>query len=160
VTANTTFSARIDANLTTQGTPEWWLAMFSLTNGSSDAEADADPDGDRLPTWAEFVAGTDPTNAASTFAVADVSPHVTNVLLVPITNEYGLSTARVPIVSGLVLRWASVSNRTYSLWGAPTATSSPVELLGGMAATPPTNAVIRPLTGDGPVRFYRLGVTY
>jgi hypothetical protein len=157
VTASATFGAHMAANRTVQGTPEWWLAERGLTNGSMDAQAAGDTDVDGLETWAEYVAGTDPTNAASTFAVTEVTPHCTNVLWRPVTNELGVCTVRTPIVSGLAVRWASAPNRLYSLWGAATPTSAPVELLGSILSTPPTNTVIRPLT-DGPVRFYRLGV--
>lgn len=66
-----------------------WLRQFGLPNdGSAD---DADPDGDGLNTFQEWVAGTAPTDAASTLR-----------LLAP---SEGLL--------GVLLRWTGVSNRAY-----------------------------------------------
>ena len=47
-----------------QGTPALWLRTYGL-NGDPAAAELADPDGDRVPSWQEYVAGTDPTNAGS-----------------------------------------------------------------------------------------------
>lgn len=51
---------------TTTGVPHWWLAQHGWTNNFEDAALD-DPDGDGYATWQEYLAGTDPTNAASRF---------------------------------------------------------------------------------------------
>ena len=53
------------------GTPYWWLAGYGLTNYNADAVADQDADG--LKTWQEYIAGTDPTSAASTLKVAQTN---------------------------------------------------------------------------------------
>ena len=53
------------------GTPYSWLAGYGLTNYDADAVADQDMDG--LKTWQEYIAGTDPTNAASTLKVAQTN---------------------------------------------------------------------------------------
>ena len=55
---------------TTQGTPYDWLEMFGVTNNHETADTE-DWDEDGLLSWQEYVAGTDPTNAASRFAVLD-----------------------------------------------------------------------------------------
>jgi len=48
--------------LATHATPYWWLAHFGWTN-DFDAAALDDPDEDGTPTWQEYVADTDPTDA-------------------------------------------------------------------------------------------------
>jgi hypothetical protein len=68
-----------------------WLQSYDLpTDSSSD---NADSDGDQATNFQEWLAGTVPTNAASVFSV------------VGLTRE----------ASGFVVRWASVTNRTYFL---------------------------------------------
>ena len=59
-----TVQANFAANFATNGVPEWWLAQYGWTNDfDAAALADAEPDG--YFTWQEYVADTDPTNAAS-----------------------------------------------------------------------------------------------
>jgi hypothetical protein len=66
-----------------------WLQQYGFeTDGSADF---IDSDHDGMNNWKEWVAGTNPTNAASVLA-----------LLPPITT-----------ISNTTLRWKSVSNRTY-----------------------------------------------
>ncbi|HBA85545.1 MAG TPA: hypothetical protein DCZ95_15785 [Verrucomicrobia bacterium] len=76
------------------GTPEAWLGQYGWTNAFDAAEAN-DADGDRMAAWEEYVAGTDPTNAASFFQVSGFRSQV----------------------SGFVLRWNGVSGRLYSIDG-------------------------------------------
>jgi sugar lactone lactonase YvrE len=45
-------------------TDEWRTKFFGSTT-NPDADAMADPDGDHIPNWQEFLAGTDPTNPDS-----------------------------------------------------------------------------------------------
>ena len=49
---------------TAQGTPHYWLAAHGWTNDFETADL-ADPDGDGMATWAEYIAGTDPTDSNS-----------------------------------------------------------------------------------------------
>lgn len=49
---------------TANGTPLWWLASYGWTQNVAVAES-ADSDGDGLPTWREYQAGTNPTNSNS-----------------------------------------------------------------------------------------------
>ena len=59
--------AIFEANLAPAGTPEWWLAQHGLTNRAFEIEEMDDVDHDGHAAWEEWIAGTDPTNAASVF---------------------------------------------------------------------------------------------
>lgn len=119
--------------------PLLWLVEHGLaTDGTAD---DADSDGDRLANWEEWVAGTVPTNAASTLAMQEAAP--------------------LPGEGGTRVRWQSVAGRRYWVESA--------EALGGPAAFTPfvsnivgqagTTEILdaRPAPADGS-RFYRVGV--
>ncbi len=68
-----------------------WLRQYNLSqNGSADY---ADPDGDGMSNWQEWIANTNPTNSTSALK-----------LLRP-TNS----------AAGLILSWTSVADRTYQL---------------------------------------------
>ena len=66
--------AHFDELVTSHGTPWWWLASYQLTNSGFEVQAGADPDGDRLLTWEEWIAGTIPTNELSVLRVAGFPP--------------------------------------------------------------------------------------
>ena len=91
--------------VTTRGVPYDWLAAYGWTNQFEEAEQ-ADQDSDRLATWQEYVAGTDPTNEHSVLALC-------------IAKKGD---------DALQLGWAAVSNRTYSLCGLDGTTNPPQEL--------------------------------
>jgi hypothetical protein len=55
------------------GTPLTWLRSYGFTSDFAIAE-EGDPDGDRMQTWEEYRAGTDPTNAASVFRLQEIAP--------------------------------------------------------------------------------------
>ena len=56
--------ANFAENLAASNTPEWWLALHGWTSDfDAAATRDAEPDG--FFTWQEYIADTDPTNAAS-----------------------------------------------------------------------------------------------
>ena len=63
-------SATFAANQTTNGTPHSWLARYALATNDTGALYD---DGDGAPAWQEYVADTDPTNAASYFCITGVT---------------------------------------------------------------------------------------
>jgi len=73
-TEATTVKGIVKPSMAANGTPWWWLAQHSLTNGTGDnsdfnaAEA-ADPDGDLMISGDEFVGGTDPNNRNSVFTI-------------------------------------------------------------------------------------------
>jgi hypothetical protein len=112
-----------------------WLQQHGLaTDGSADL---TDADSDLMNNWQEWIAGSDPTNASSVLR-----------LLAP-TNA----------LSGVLVRWQSVTNRTYFLERGTNVASGSFSsiasnILGQFGATTftDTNA-----SGSGPF-FYRVGV--
>jgi sugar lactone lactonase YvrE len=76
------------------GIPDSWRLLYfgTVSNGLSAAEAD--PDGDGANNWQEFIAGTNPLDAASVFE------------FMPATTPSG---------SDFTLQWPSVVNKSYSV---------------------------------------------
>jgi hypothetical protein len=62
------------------GTPLTWLRSYGFTNDFAVAE-EGDPDGDRMKTWEEYRAGTNPTNAASVFRFQQIAPAANGIRL-------------------------------------------------------------------------------
>jgi autotransporter-associated beta strand protein len=81
------------ADLSAQGVPHWWLAGYGWAGELNDA-ATNDPDQDRMLTWQEFWAGTDPTNRDSFL---------------------GMNQAAPAAGGGFVIRWQSVTGRSYAV---------------------------------------------
>ncbi|MGD0259994.1 MAG: thrombospondin type 3 repeat-containing protein [Verrucomicrobiota bacterium] len=111
-----------------------WLQYYGLpTDGSADY---ADTDGDGMNNWQEWIAGTNPTNAASALRMLSAT-----------------GTG-----SGVMVSWTSVTNRSYSLERATNLGASPaffllgsnIAGLAGATTFTDTNAV-----GAAP-RFYRV----
>jgi hypothetical protein len=78
--ASATVHVFFAANVTTNGTPEFWLAGYGLTGGTFQAEDDADQDADGMRTWEEFVADTDPTNGASRLRIVGIGGTLTSLV--------------------------------------------------------------------------------
>ena len=69
------------------GVPQTWLDAYGITNENSDL------DGDGMPAWQEYLAGTDPANPLSKLAFTGVNLSKSN----------------------LVLRWQAVAGKTYDI---------------------------------------------
>ena len=111
-----------------------WLQQCELPmDGSADT---ADPDGDLMNSWQEWLAGTDPTNALSFFHI-------------------GASSKNSPAS----ISFLSSSNRTYTLWRMPTLAPPDWTPVPGEQAIPGNGG---PLTlsdpTNAPQQFYRVEV--
>ena len=125
------------APITDVTSDEWKLQFFgSLT--ATNANPNADPDHDGVPNWAEYIAGTDPTNAAS------------RLMFNPTTTQMPGGQRQV------VLSWLSAPGKLYEVQVASTPTGgswSNLTTVSG-AGAPVTALDINP---SGP-RYYRLRV--
>jgi subtilisin family serine protease len=122
----------VDADL--NGLPDWWeLEYFSQQTGT---DPNADPDHDGLSNLAEWLAGTNPTNAASSLRL--------RVLSVSNLNTVSLA-------------WPSVAGKTYRL-ECSTNLLTGFDLVIRTNATAPTNVVTDTAIIPGNTRFYRVGV--
>lgn len=145
-TNNGVLQAFFSPALTTNGVALWWLAEYGLTNAAPEAEAESDQDGDQMPARAEYIAGTDPTNALSQLNVA--------AMVAITTSTGGLTVTRV---TDHRLEWDSVSGRLYTVWTG-TNLLGPFTPVASVTAAPPRNASSQPANA-GP-RFYRLEVQW
>ncbi|HXI69496.1 MAG TPA: S8 family serine peptidase [Verrucomicrobiae bacterium] len=120
----------------TNGLPDWWeLQYFGHLTGTG---PNADPDQDGLGNLSEWLAGTNPTNAASGLRLFVSSAGNSN---------------------GVVLSWPSVAGRTYRLERATnllTGFHSTVRT--NVTATAPTNTETDAAILPGNARYYRVGV--
>jgi subtilisin family serine protease len=118
------------------GLPDWWeLQYFGHLTGT---DPNADPDHDGMNNLAEWIAGTNPTNAAS----------VLRLTLVSATNA-----------SNIVVRWSSVAGKNYWLERSTNlATGFNAVVATNIAATAPTNTQTDTAILPGHTRFYRVGV--
>jgi subtilisin family serine protease len=118
------------------GLPDWWeLKYFSHLTGT-DPNADSDHDG--MSNLAEWLAGTNPTNAASSLRLTLLSDSNSN---------------------GVVLSWPSVAGKTYWLARSTNlSTGFDSTVFTNIAATAPTNTETDAAILPSSDRFYRVGV--
>jgi len=108
-----------------------WLQHFNLPiNPATDT---ADPDGDGVNNYREWLAGSDPTNPFSFPPLLTLIPYGANVILTWPTNAFGFTLQ------------STTNLGSPSVWS----TNSPAPIIiGGQ------NVIINPITG--PQQFYRL----
>ena len=115
-----------------------WLASYGLP---SDGSADySDPDGDGMNNWQEYLAGTNPTNAASVFRI---------------------TSAQMVSSTQFVVHWSSVSNRLYDVMratnlAAGTGAFVPLSGATNLTGTPPQNVWTGSVTRASAPAFYRV----
>jgi subtilisin family serine protease len=118
------------------GLPDWWeLEYFGHLTGT---DPNADPDQDGMNNLAEWIAGTNPTNAASSLRLT----------LESATNS-----------SGTVVSWSSVAGKNYWLERSTNLMTGFDSIVStNVAATAPTNTLTDTNVLPGSTRFYRVGV--
>lgn len=129
----------IDPRVAAHGTPLDWLDHFGMvTNGNYNAAELLDIDGDGMPAWQEYIAGTNPTDPASSLRIAN---------------------AGMSIQGSTIIRWSSISNRFYSV-SYTTNLMEDFSVLSGarnLPATPPENIYTNPIQVGGSA-FYKISV--
>ena len=118
------------------GLPDWWeLENFGQLTG---ANTNADFDGDGMSNFAEWIAGTDPTNPASNLRV---------------NGQRGAQP------DTFVLQWPSVAGKTYRVEIATNLLKGfNAVLRTNIAATPPFNTETDSFAPPDSARFYRISV--
>ncbi len=109
-----------------------YFPVFTATN----AAPTADPDGDGMKNLAEYIAGTNPTNAASVFKL--LSP----------TNSH----------SGTAVRWLSVAGKNYQVFSRTNLLSGSWQSNGTAVVATGTNAQYLDPNRTNGIRFYRVQV--
>ena len=116
--------------------PDWWEQTYFSHLLGTNANADADHDG--ASNLAEWIAGTNPTNAASSLRLLAPSATTTNTI---------------------VLRWPSVAGKTYRLERATNLSAGFNAIVrSNITATPPTNTETDAAALSAKARYYRIRV--
>ena len=121
-----------DAN----GIPDDWERRYFLQNGGIDPSGDDDNDG--VTNWAEYIAGTDPTDATSLFSIRKM-----------LMNQAAQQQE-------VTLQWSSEEDHTYKILWTDSLTNPFKTLTNNLEATPPIN--IHTVYSDGAAGFYKIEV--
>ena len=122
----------VDSN--SNNLPDWWEQQYFGQLIGANFSADADQDG--ANNLAEWLAGTNPTNAASALR---------------------LTATRSAASNSVQLQWPSAPGRFYRLLSANFSTGPFNPLATNIAATAPLNTLTNPITASSQ-RYYRLQV--
>ena len=126
------------ADTSGNGLPDWWEERYFGAIGAAVAGEDADGDG--FANADEYLAGTDPLDAGSFFALE--------------------TAAHAAAESRLALGWPSATGRVYSLWRAESAAGPYVPHVAGIPADPPFNVYTNATTDGVGAGFFRLRVSW
>ncbi len=92
------------------GIPNWWEKRFSRDGSKTGLAADADDDADGFDNYSEFVAYSDPTNAASQFTIAlESSGAEKKETVINLVAERSGA-------AGYILSWTSARGRVYTVY--------------------------------------------
>jgi P pilus assembly chaperone PapD len=131
-------TASFAVSLAPLGTPEWWLALYGLTNQTPAQEELLDRDGDGMAAWKEYRADTIPTNSGSV------------LLITRIQKETG----------GFRIDWKGGVLATQLLERSSQLTGTSVAWSAMFTNPPPTSAFTNYLdtTATGPTEYYRIRI--
>jgi hypothetical protein len=137
VTAETDVYVSFAPYTTVYDVPLHWLSEYGLTNQVPEDAVLEDHDGDGVPTWKEFIAGTSPVDSGNVFVLDAIHE----------PESMGASS----------LVWSSVSGRVYHVYRTYSLTDPDWTTIGlDIPATPPVN--IYPLPESVSEAFYRISV--
>lgn len=138
------------------GIPNWWEARFSRSKTGLNAAGDADGDG--MTALDEFVAYTDPTNAASFFAISIETGENEPMRRMRAAQRSAPTDADEPFSSSdFAISWPTAKGRVYRLYATESLSegwdAEPVAVLDG------TGGIVSvPVDQTAPAQFFRVTV--